>query len=393
MRILVIFTLLSFTGVSSFTVKGYSEGNVIIYCHYDKEQRSNKKYYCKGENSLSCEDSIRTGIKNTWYHSGRFSLYDDTEVNYFMVVIRQLTRQDEGIYWCGVDIAVKADSYTKVELKVKKDECCKKSVPVMAYLGGEATIICNYPEEHEDSDKYLIKEDKGYTILSMDKSKLGRYTVLEKRGRSYTVTISNLTEDDIGTYWCGVETRRTDKQFALLTMQVILHVMLNTKRPTPSSSPSSSMSPSTHQESMIILACVSVVVLLIVIILIIVYRWRHNNTTGSVSSPQRGSAGPENKYEVCHSVCDHDIKKRPLQSNSGIAKSIISTTANLPRNPSDSLHYASINFHKNHGYHNKASTALSKEVTPSCEYATVKIGSSSSETPPIYYTVPKSRES
>ena len=72
--------------------------------------------------AVRCEDQIRTGLINTWKHSGRFSLYDNTEGNDFKVMIRQLTRQDEGTYWCGVDQPIIPDSYTKVELDVKKGE-------------------------------------------------------------------------------------------------------------------------------------------------------------------------------------------------------------------------------------------------------------------------------
>uniref|UniRef100_A0AAZ3SW66 Ig-like domain-containing protein n=1 Tax=Oncorhynchus tshawytscha TaxID=74940 RepID=A0AAZ3SW66_ONCTS len=91
-----------YTGcLSSFKVTGYSGGTVIIYCHYSTEDRSHDKYFCLGQNHLRCKDQIRTGLRNTWVHSGRFSLYDNTGGNYFKVIIRQLTRQDEGTYWCG----------------------------------------------------------------------------------------------------------------------------------------------------------------------------------------------------------------------------------------------------------------------------------------------------
>uniref|UniRef100_A0AAY5KQG5 Immunoglobulin V-set domain-containing protein n=1 Tax=Esox lucius TaxID=8010 RepID=A0AAY5KQG5_ESOLU len=96
---------------------GYSGGTAIIYCHYYRGEEHYGKYFCMGQNSLSCEEKIRSGSQNTWEHSGRFSLYDKTVVNYFTVVIRQLTRQDEGTYWCGVGEPVVPDSYTKVELE------------------------------------------------------------------------------------------------------------------------------------------------------------------------------------------------------------------------------------------------------------------------------------
>uniref|UniRef100_A0A4W5MLD5 Immunoglobulin domain-containing protein n=1 Tax=Hucho hucho TaxID=62062 RepID=A0A4W5MLD5_9TELE len=106
----------------SFKVTGYSGRTVIIYCHYYIGDRSHEKYFCMEKNSWSCKDQIKTGLKTTWQHSGRFSLYDNTGENYFKVIIRQLTRQDDGTYWCGVDKPNIPDSYTEVELDVKKGD-------------------------------------------------------------------------------------------------------------------------------------------------------------------------------------------------------------------------------------------------------------------------------
>ncbi|XP_042169444.1 polymeric immunoglobulin receptor-like [Oncorhynchus tshawytscha] len=234
MRILLIVILLSFmTGcLSSFKVTGYSGGTVIISCHYSTEDRSREKYFCLGQNRLRCKDQIRTGLRNTWVHSGRFSLYDNTGGNYFKVIIRQLTRQDEGTYWCGVDIPIIPDSYTKVELEVKKDDCCEKSVTETAFLGGEATIRCNYPEDHEDRIKYFCKEQDRFICNSMNSKNnkisniVQRFSVSDNRGERFsTVTISDLTEDDTGTYWCGVETSRTEQRYITLITQVKLRVI------------------------------------------------------------------------------------------------------------------------------------------------------------------------
>ncbi|KAL1005434.1 hypothetical protein UPYG_G00059090 [Umbra pygmaea] len=252
MMILLIFTLISFitANVKSLTVTGYYGGTVIIYCHYSVKDKSNNKYFCKGpEYIMHCEDKITTDNTNSWQHSGRFSLYESTEGNYFRVFIRQLTRQDEGTYWCGVDKPAVLGSYTKVELEVKEDECCNKSVTETAYLGEEAKIICNYPKKYRTSVKYFCKEthenDCKYMISVPIYIKHGRYTLSSKRTeRSYTVTISDLTEDDTGTYWCGVE---QEENYTALTTQVQLLVKptkakRQTGLPTIPSVSSSSMS-------------------------------------------------------------------------------------------------------------------------------------------------------
>ncbi|KAK6300990.1 hypothetical protein J4Q44_G00290880 [Coregonus suidteri] len=232
MRILLIVILLSFmTGcLTSFKVTGYSGGTVIIYCKYSHQHDDNQKYFSDGNS----RDIIRTGLKNTWQHSGRFSLYDNTEGNYFKVIIRQLTKQDEGTYWCGVDKPTAMGSYTDVELKVEEDDCCEKSVTETVYLGGEATISCNYPEGREYSIKYFCKEDRDckykisayYYQTGFSTAKAGRFSLsVNSRVKSYTVTISDLTEDDTGTYWCGVETSRREDRYIALITQVKLRVI------------------------------------------------------------------------------------------------------------------------------------------------------------------------
>ncbi|KAM9492221.1 uncharacterized protein ACWYII_004177 [Salvelinus alpinus] len=141
---------------------------------------------------------------------------------------------------------------------------------------------------------------------------------------------------------------------------------------------------------------VSLVVLLLVISLIIVYRWKYNKVTGSVSSTHRVSPDTGNNEGGCHGEGDYEeIMERPLQSDSDAATSTIYATANLPTSHSDSLHYASVNFHKNPSGPNEATATITKEGscpneanaaittegTSSCDYATVSCQS------PIYSTV------
>ncbi|XP_064856728.1 CMRF35-like molecule 8, partial [Oncorhynchus nerka] len=413
--------------LSSFKVTGYSGGIVIIYCHYSTEDRSHDKYFCKRQYILSCEDQIRTGLNNTWQHSGRFSLYDNTGGNYFKVIIRQLTRQDEGTYWCGVNKPTIPDSYTKVELEVKKDDCCVKSVTETAFLGGEATIRCNYPEDHEDNIKYFCKESNDFkTCVYMvaahqTTAEAGRFSVSDNRTERFsTMTISDLTEDDTGTYWCGVETSRTEQRYITLITQVKLGVIMKptntttttTAPPDPPTTTFLSPSSSSYEgTSVVIMVSVSLVVLLLLISLIIVYRWKYNNVTGSVSSTHRVSPDTVNNEGGCHGDGDYEeIMERPLQSDSHAATSTIYATANLPTSYSDSPHYASVNFHKNPSSPNEATAtitkegscpnediaAITKEGTSSCDYATVNCQSPtystvnhphcSSEAPPISST-------
>uniref|UniRef100_A0A8C1HLR3 Ig-like domain-containing protein n=1 Tax=Cyprinus carpio carpio TaxID=630221 RepID=A0A8C1HLR3_CYPCA len=120
MKIIWTFTLLMIPGVvSSISVRGYSGGGVNITCRYDREYTDNAKYFCRGE-WLTCSDLIRTETKDKWVDSGRFSLFVDTRAAVFTVTFRNLSEQDSGTYWCGVE-KPGLDPYTEVNLKVVTD--------------------------------------------------------------------------------------------------------------------------------------------------------------------------------------------------------------------------------------------------------------------------------
>ncbi|KAM9492970.1 uncharacterized protein ACWYII_004664 [Salvelinus alpinus] len=157
------------------------------------------------------------------------------------------------------------------------DDCCGKSVIETANLGGEATIRCNYPEDHEDSIKYFCRESNDFkTCVNMISAhqttvEAGRFSVSDnRRERFSTVTIRDLTEDDTGTYWCGVETSRTEQRYITLITQVKLDVI----------------------KFVVIMVSVSLAVLVFTVILFTVYRWKCNKVQGSVSSSRQTSSRP-----------------------------------------------------------------------------------------------------
>ncbi len=97
---------------------GHSGGEINITCTYQDKHTKNAKYFCKGQWETICSDLIKTKEKDRWVYSGRLSLYDNTTAAVFTVTIRNLTEQDSGTYWCGVDISGKKDYYTEVNLTV-----------------------------------------------------------------------------------------------------------------------------------------------------------------------------------------------------------------------------------------------------------------------------------
>uniref|UniRef100_A0A8C7USJ1 Immunoglobulin V-set domain-containing protein n=1 Tax=Oncorhynchus mykiss TaxID=8022 RepID=A0A8C7USJ1_ONCMY len=297
-------------------------------------------------------------------------------------------------------------------------------ITVERYKGGKAEIRCPYREEWRSHQKYLCKGSKMECITFLgdndietedeERSSKWRYSLQDDKGvRVFIVTITNLMSDDAGTYWCGVERFGLDPEVYGVS-PTLFSPPTATSQPTANSiSPSSVSSPSsiltsTHNSSdtsvVIIVSGTQVMLLLVLVVsLFIVYRWKCNKETVD-SSASRLNTDTGTNSEGCHGDGDYEeIKDRPLQSSSGSVTTTIYATANLPTSPTDSLNYANVNFHKDPSCPNEATVAIAKEGTSPGYYATVNIGQSpaystvnhphsTSEAPPIYYTVSKPRD-
>ncbi|XP_062243912.1 CMRF35-like molecule 8 isoform X1 [Platichthys flesus] len=103
-----------------------------------------------------------------------------------------------------------------------------EAITVKGELGGDITITCSHSNAH-DNIKYFCKapcRDEDILIKSSEKSK-GRYSITDK-GNTFYVTISRLTEDDTGTYQCGIE-----RVFAWDTYQEVVLKVLKGKTKEP----------------------------------------------------------------------------------------------------------------------------------------------------------------
>ncbi|XP_064848355.1 CMRF35-like molecule 3 [Oncorhynchus masou masou] len=324
--------------------------------------------------------------------------------------------------------------------------CSAELITVEGYEGGKAEIRCPYREEWSHQ-KYLCKgdcpvfnKDKVITTEEGENSASnGRYSLKDIREESvFIVTITNLTLNDAGRYWCGVTKSLADDytKVKLAVSRVTPTITTTTRKPatkTTASNPgsptlsslatsisSSSISPPSSistpssissstqngfDTSVVIIVSGTLVMLLLVLVvsLLIVYRWKFNKETADSSAP-RVNTDTWINIEGCHGDGDYEeIKDRPLQSSSGSETTTINSTANLPTCRSDFLNYASVNFHKNPSCPNEATVAIAKKGTSSGDYATVNISQnpaystvnhphSFSEAPPIYSTVSKSRD-
>ncbi|XP_072513526.1 uncharacterized protein [Salminus brasiliensis] len=100
-------------------VKAPLGGNASVCCPYHRGSESYPKYFSKGRPGERFE-IVRANRLRTWSTDDRFSLEDDQEKKEFTVTIRNLSVEDAGLYWCGVDWWG-PDKPTEVNLDVVQD--------------------------------------------------------------------------------------------------------------------------------------------------------------------------------------------------------------------------------------------------------------------------------
>ncbi|XP_050930245.1 uncharacterized protein LOC108901474 isoform X9 [Lates calcarifer] len=114
---------------------------------------------------------------------------------------------------------------------------CQKPFIQTAYRTAKTTIICDYPENKDKSRlKFFCKQtgDICEEILSTESSKRlnGRFT-LRDNDRGFNISISNVSSDDAGVYWCGLKSNDKYHRAARKKIQLEVQGITNfTRSPT-----------------------------------------------------------------------------------------------------------------------------------------------------------------
>uniref|UniRef100_W5K1K1 Immunoglobulin domain-containing protein n=1 Tax=Astyanax mexicanus TaxID=7994 RepID=W5K1K1_ASTMX len=404
-----VWSLLS-GGEASSNVTGYSGGGVLIRCKYDKKYTSNNKYFCKGSRP-NCDDLIKTGEKNKWVNTGRFSLIDKTSSAEFLVMIKELTVKDFGTYQCAVDISSRTDIYTPVELKIHEDISYMRSISVNGHVGSEINISCNYPQSLISKPKFLCKRrstvDCYYTASvkeSKRRIKEGRFSLYDNKAKkTFTVSISRVTEGDSGEYWCGAESDwESDHGYKVYFTQINLRVTAEPGQPdtsTPSRSftqPSmkttlknseqpqqrlvTTNTPTTEFPTFFVITVVSVILVLLLIgllVFVVILQKRVKARASTSIQSTRGSSNTNTVYEEIK-----DTKRHPSPDSGA------STVHQLPTNPSDPSHTLYDNVQIRQCPNPIYSTAPDQNINSTPQIPTSSSGSSASTTEdPAYATV------
>ncbi|EHH58318.1 hypothetical protein EGM_08139 [Macaca fascicularis] len=102
------------------TVDGPVGGSLSVQCWYEEKYKTLNKYWCRPLLVLQCDKIVETegpaGKMN-----GRVSIMDCPQNLSFTVTLENLTEEDAGTYWCGVDTPWHQDlhdPYVQVEVSV-----------------------------------------------------------------------------------------------------------------------------------------------------------------------------------------------------------------------------------------------------------------------------------
>ncbi|KAI5095138.1 polymeric immunoglobulin receptor-like, partial [Silurus meridionalis] len=200
---------------------GTEGGSVDISCKYPDGYLYTPKYLCRAPCTSSdvlikCEKADRVVSK------GKYSLVNNVSGRCFSVTIKHLTLQDSGVYYCGLS-KWGFDKLTKVKLTVSTVLICatlksKAESKFTGTEGGSVDISCKYSDGYQYTPMYFCRDPCAYSDLLIKCKKAdtfvskGRYSAINTvSGRRFSVAIKNLTLQDSGVYYCGVDTWGFDK--------------------------------------------------------------------------------------------------------------------------------------------------------------------------------------
>ncbi|KAF5889935.1 CMRF35-like molecule 1, partial [Clarias magur] len=172
-------------------------GSITIPCFYDKQYKTNSKYWCKGTYWSSCNV---LAFANS---SGIISVTDHPEQNILIVEMKPVF--DSGYYWCAAEIGSSLDDRDHLYLRVSEDPGLSvvKS-RVSGAEGGSVTVQCLYSAAYRNTQKYWCRfKDRSCKTVGKTDTSQNSAVHISNNGRSFSVEIRGLKKSDAGWYWCS----------------------------------------------------------------------------------------------------------------------------------------------------------------------------------------------
>uniref|UniRef100_A0A8C1XS37 Ig-like domain-containing protein n=1 Tax=Cyprinus carpio TaxID=7962 RepID=A0A8C1XS37_CYPCA len=198
-------------------------GEVHISCQLPEEH---KVHFCKEDDNHICQNISSSKVTEMSGSSER------NEERVVTVSISNVSVRDAGVYWCGAETR---DTYLTFISLTTKIQLNLIMAPVVRREGESAEIFCPYDSIYKSKPKSLCKgkcstRDRNplsETVREEKETKTDRLTLKDDVTASvFTGSITALTAEDAGKYWCAV-TLETELNYLHTHLMVIMNEELN----------------------------------------------------------------------------------------------------------------------------------------------------------------------
>ncbi|XP_073443365.1 polymeric immunoglobulin receptor-like isoform X2 [Dendrobates tinctorius] len=199
-------------------------GSISALCNYDSKKDYTLKFWCKLDGSV-CTPLINTDgyVKDDF--EGKLAIHDDPINGTMQVLMNQITKEDEGWYWCVVTDG-KHDQTSTVQIKISEGslEGLTGGQIINVKAGETIKIPCAYPCRFNTHQKYWCKLSGincKEVISHVDDDERGLSVSCETR--ELVLTIETISQKDSGWYWCGV--KKDGKYGKTIAVRVIVEAI------------------------------------------------------------------------------------------------------------------------------------------------------------------------
>ncbi|XP_062405912.1 uncharacterized protein LOC134096179 [Sardina pilchardus] len=194
--------------------KAHIDGNVTLECFFSGRLKSNRFYWFKqtlGDKPSVLVQSQEHGetVFSEGFNNGRFKL--DKGGTYFHLLIENVNRSEEGMYFCGMrvsyDIVFGNGTFLAIEGEQwsATDRVVQAPVPDPVYQGDSVILQCTVINEKQTEYRVLwFRRSAGDSQPGLIYSPINRSRVCEDHC-VYRLPKSNLTLSDSGVYYCVVD--------------------------------------------------------------------------------------------------------------------------------------------------------------------------------------------